>query len=161
MDLLFFLWRCNLASVMLQLLALGIPDVLNFDFMSKPSPGETKYISLKPFKTFCWHVTQYSCIKWHIFDWEYLTTCGFSLSLYHMMRFEVVLPCIYTVYFRCMAPCVFDNVWLGYKVKCWDGLVWLGLYRVHAHGSWAVGNSWGCGAKGWQGDTDSTGQEDG
>ncbi|XP_063059610.1 ATP-dependent RNA helicase DHX33 [Engraulis encrasicolus] len=30
--------RCNLASVVLQLLALGIPDVLNFDFMSKPSP---------------------------------------------------------------------------------------------------------------------------
>ncbi|XP_041949777.1 ATP-dependent RNA helicase DHX33 isoform X1 [Alosa sapidissima] len=30
--------RCNLASVMLQLLALGIPDVLNFDFVSKPSP---------------------------------------------------------------------------------------------------------------------------
>lgn len=24
---------------MLQLLALGIPDVMNFDFMSKPSPG--------------------------------------------------------------------------------------------------------------------------
>uniref|UniRef100_A0AAZ3QKM4 RNA helicase n=1 Tax=Oncorhynchus tshawytscha TaxID=74940 RepID=A0AAZ3QKM4_ONCTS len=32
--------RCNLASVMLQLLALGIPDVMNFDFMSKPSPGK-------------------------------------------------------------------------------------------------------------------------
>ncbi|KAF7659796.1 hypothetical protein LDENG_00292940 [Lucifuga dentata] len=30
--------RCNLAGVMLQLLALGIPDVMNFDFMSKPSP---------------------------------------------------------------------------------------------------------------------------
>ncbi|XP_017268182.1 ATP-dependent RNA helicase DHX33 [Kryptolebias marmoratus] len=30
--------RCNLASVMLQLMALGIPDVMNFDFMSKPSP---------------------------------------------------------------------------------------------------------------------------
>ncbi|KAJ8266299.1 hypothetical protein GJAV_G00128830 [Gymnothorax javanicus] len=30
--------RCNLASVMLQLLALRIPDVLNFDFVSKPSP---------------------------------------------------------------------------------------------------------------------------
>ncbi|KAI2665083.1 ATP-dependent RNA helicase DHX33 [Labeo rohita] len=30
--------RCNLASVILQLLALGVPDVLNFDFMSKPSP---------------------------------------------------------------------------------------------------------------------------
>ncbi|RXN38464.1 ATP-dependent RNA helicase DHX33 [Labeo rohita] len=29
---------CNLASVILQLLALGVPDVLNFDFMSKPSP---------------------------------------------------------------------------------------------------------------------------
>ncbi|KAG9328770.1 hypothetical protein JZ751_010758 [Albula glossodonta] len=29
--------RCNLSSVMLQLLALRIPDVLNFDFMSKPS----------------------------------------------------------------------------------------------------------------------------
>lgn len=25
---------------MLQLMALGIPDVMNFDFMSKPSPGE-------------------------------------------------------------------------------------------------------------------------
>uniref|UniRef100_A0A8C7DEZ0 RNA helicase n=1 Tax=Oncorhynchus kisutch TaxID=8019 RepID=A0A8C7DEZ0_ONCKI len=31
---------CNLASVMLQLLALGIPNVMNFDFMSKPSPGK-------------------------------------------------------------------------------------------------------------------------
>lgn len=30
--------RCNLAAVMLQLMALGIPDVMNFDFMSKPSP---------------------------------------------------------------------------------------------------------------------------
>ncbi|XP_048042754.1 ATP-dependent RNA helicase DHX33 [Megalobrama amblycephala] len=30
--------RCNLASVILQLLALGVPDVLNFDYMSKPSP---------------------------------------------------------------------------------------------------------------------------
>ncbi|XP_072519799.1 ATP-dependent RNA helicase DHX33 [Salminus brasiliensis] len=30
--------RCNLAGVVLQLLALGVPDVLNFDFMSKPSP---------------------------------------------------------------------------------------------------------------------------
>ncbi|GAA6067307.1 ATP-dependent RNA helicase DHX33 isoform X1, partial [Tachysurus ichikawai] len=30
--------RCNLAGVILQLLALGIPDVLKFDFMSKPSP---------------------------------------------------------------------------------------------------------------------------
>ncbi|XP_077361727.1 ATP-dependent RNA helicase DHX33 isoform X1 [Festucalex cinctus] len=30
--------RCNLASVMLQLMALGIQDVMNFDFMSKPSP---------------------------------------------------------------------------------------------------------------------------
>lgn len=29
--------RCNLAGVMLQLMALGIPDVMNFDFMSKPS----------------------------------------------------------------------------------------------------------------------------
>ncbi|KAI5089266.1 putative ATP-dependent RNA helicase DHX33, partial [Silurus meridionalis] len=30
--------RCNLAGVILQLLALGVSDVLNFDFMSKPSP---------------------------------------------------------------------------------------------------------------------------
>ncbi|XP_062470909.1 ATP-dependent RNA helicase DHX33 [Pezoporus occidentalis] len=30
--------RCNLSSVMLQLLALRIPNVLTFDFMSKPSP---------------------------------------------------------------------------------------------------------------------------
>ncbi|GAA6218429.1 putative ATP-dependent RNA helicase DHX33 [Lates japonicus] len=30
--------RCNLAGVMLQLMALGIQDVMNFDFMSKPSP---------------------------------------------------------------------------------------------------------------------------
>ena len=29
--------RCNLASVVLQLLALGIPDVVGFDFMDKPS----------------------------------------------------------------------------------------------------------------------------
>lgn len=34
------LYRCNLAGVILQLLALGVPDVLNFDFMSKPSPGK-------------------------------------------------------------------------------------------------------------------------
>ncbi|XP_073874475.1 ATP-dependent RNA helicase DHX33 isoform X4 [Macaca fascicularis] len=31
--------RCNLASVMLQLLAMKVPNVLTFDFMSKPSPG--------------------------------------------------------------------------------------------------------------------------
>ncbi|NXP82224.1 DHX33 helicase, partial [Ramphastos sulfuratus] len=30
--------RCNLASVMLHLLALRVPNVLTFDFMSKPSP---------------------------------------------------------------------------------------------------------------------------
>uniref|UniRef100_A0A8C9P3N5 RNA helicase n=1 Tax=Spermophilus dauricus TaxID=99837 RepID=A0A8C9P3N5_SPEDA len=30
--------RCNLASVMLQLLAMKVPNVLTFDFMSKPSP---------------------------------------------------------------------------------------------------------------------------
>ncbi|XP_069470700.1 ATP-dependent RNA helicase DHX33 [Ambystoma mexicanum] len=30
--------RCNLASVMLQLLAIRIPNILTFDFMSKPSP---------------------------------------------------------------------------------------------------------------------------
>lgn len=29
-----------MAGVMLQLMALGIPDVMNFDFMSKPSPGK-------------------------------------------------------------------------------------------------------------------------
>jgi ATP-dependent RNA helicase DHX8/PRP22 len=29
--------RCNLASVVLQLKALGIDDVLGFDFMDKPS----------------------------------------------------------------------------------------------------------------------------
>lgn len=34
------LHRCNLASVMLQLLAMKVPNVLTFDFMSKPSPGE-------------------------------------------------------------------------------------------------------------------------
>ncbi|XP_053310932.1 ATP-dependent RNA helicase DHX33 [Spea bombifrons] len=30
--------RCNLASVMLQLLVLRVPNILTFDFMSKPSP---------------------------------------------------------------------------------------------------------------------------
>ncbi|XP_053563485.1 ATP-dependent RNA helicase DHX33 [Bombina bombina] len=30
--------RCNLASVVLQLLVLRVPDILTFDFMSKPSP---------------------------------------------------------------------------------------------------------------------------
>ncbi|XP_077596150.1 ATP-dependent RNA helicase DHX33 [Stigmatopora nigra] len=30
--------RCNLASVVLQLMALGVQDVANFDFISKPSP---------------------------------------------------------------------------------------------------------------------------
>uniref|UniRef100_A0A8C9A7L3 RNA helicase n=1 Tax=Prolemur simus TaxID=1328070 RepID=A0A8C9A7L3_PROSS len=30
--------RCNLAGVMLQLLAMKVPNVLTFDFMSKPSP---------------------------------------------------------------------------------------------------------------------------
>lgn len=38
--------RCNLAGVMLQLMALGIPDVMNFDFMSKPSPGKMLLNSL-------------------------------------------------------------------------------------------------------------------
>ncbi|XP_035987883.1 ATP-dependent RNA helicase DHX33 isoform X2 [Fundulus heteroclitus] len=35
--------RCNLAGVMLQLMALGIPDVMNFDFMSKPSPEAIRF----------------------------------------------------------------------------------------------------------------------
>ena len=30
--------RCSLSSVVLQLLALGVPDVPNFDFMDKPTP---------------------------------------------------------------------------------------------------------------------------
>lgn len=47
---------------MLQLLALGIPDVLNFDFMSKPSPGESKYISLRLFKTPHHHVTHVTLV---------------------------------------------------------------------------------------------------
>ncbi|XP_072348704.1 LOW QUALITY PROTEIN: ATP-dependent RNA helicase DHX33 [Scyliorhinus torazame] len=34
--------RCNLASVMLHLLALRIPDILNFDFISKPSPDAVR-----------------------------------------------------------------------------------------------------------------------
>ncbi|XP_072445354.1 ATP-dependent RNA helicase DHX33 isoform X1 [Chiloscyllium punctatum] len=34
--------RCNLASVMLQLLALRIPNILTFDFMSKPSPDAVR-----------------------------------------------------------------------------------------------------------------------
>lgn len=38
--------RCNLAGVMLQLMALGIPDVMNFDFMSKPSPGKLLLLQL-------------------------------------------------------------------------------------------------------------------
>ncbi len=37
--------RCNLAGVMLQLMALGIPDVMNFDFMSKPSPGKNLFFA--------------------------------------------------------------------------------------------------------------------
>ncbi|XP_045343286.1 ATP-dependent RNA helicase DHX33 isoform X1 [Leopardus geoffroyi] len=34
--------RCNLAGVMLQLLAMKVPDVLTFDFMSKPSPDHVQ-----------------------------------------------------------------------------------------------------------------------
>lgn len=44
--------RCNLAGVMLQLMALGIPDVMNFDFMSKPSPGKMLQIMIP-----CVHLT--------------------------------------------------------------------------------------------------------
>ena len=32
------IFRCNLASVVLQLLAMGIPNILEFDFMDKPKP---------------------------------------------------------------------------------------------------------------------------
>ncbi|XP_075446119.1 ATP-dependent RNA helicase DHX33 [Ascaphus truei] len=34
--------RCNLVSVMLQLLVLRVPNVLTFDFMSKPSPDSIR-----------------------------------------------------------------------------------------------------------------------
>ncbi|XP_045841466.1 ATP-dependent RNA helicase DHX33 isoform X2 [Meles meles] len=34
--------RCNLAGVLLQLLAMKVPDVLTFDFMSKPSPDHVQ-----------------------------------------------------------------------------------------------------------------------
>uniref|UniRef100_A0A8C5PRT4 ATP-dependent RNA helicase DHX33 n=1 Tax=Leptobrachium leishanense TaxID=445787 RepID=A0A8C5PRT4_9ANUR len=34
--------RCNLASVMLQLLVLRVPNILTFDFMSKPSPDAVR-----------------------------------------------------------------------------------------------------------------------
>ena len=37
--------RSNLSSVILQLIALGINDLINFDFMSKP-PGESINIAL-------------------------------------------------------------------------------------------------------------------
>lgn len=43
--------RCNLAGVMLQLMALGIPDVMNFDFMSKPSPGNDVFWLNEPLGT--------------------------------------------------------------------------------------------------------------
>ena len=51
------LHRCNLASVMLQLMAMGIRDVLHFDFMDKPSAevgkmkhtGDTRRGCLKRF----------------------------------------------------------------------------------------------------------------
>lgn len=43
--------RCNLAGVMLQLMALGIPDVMNFDFMSKPSPGNDAFWLTEPLGT--------------------------------------------------------------------------------------------------------------
>lgn len=36
--------RCNLSSVVLQLMALGITDVLTFDFMDKPSPEVILYV---------------------------------------------------------------------------------------------------------------------
>ena len=32
--------RCNLAAVLLQIMAMGIKDVHKFDFMNKPGPGE-------------------------------------------------------------------------------------------------------------------------
>jgi hypothetical protein len=32
-----FYFRCNLTSVLLQLLAMGIHDLVNFDFMDRPS----------------------------------------------------------------------------------------------------------------------------
>ena len=31
--------RCNLAAVLLQIMAMGIKDVHKFDFMNKPGPG--------------------------------------------------------------------------------------------------------------------------
>lgn len=36
---------------MLQLMALGIPDVRNFDFMSKPSPGKDAAELIEPRRT--------------------------------------------------------------------------------------------------------------
>lgn len=56
LPVLYYLCRCNLAGVMLQLLALGVPDVFNFDFMSKPSPGKRHVVFvyaelLAPFMT--------------------------------------------------------------------------------------------------------------
>lgn len=39
----FFYFRCNLSSVVLQMLAMGIKDVVNFDFMDKP----TQQVSIK------------------------------------------------------------------------------------------------------------------
>lgn len=44
------LHRCNLASVMLQLLAMKVPNVLTFDFMSKPSPGEWTFSGVEDYK---------------------------------------------------------------------------------------------------------------
>lgn len=41
---------------MLQLLALGIPDVMNFDFMSKPSPGKASLRLSEPLCT-CQKIT--------------------------------------------------------------------------------------------------------
>ena len=46
--IIFCLNRCNLASVVLQLMAMGISDVPSFDFMNKPAPEVGSCLLVSP-----------------------------------------------------------------------------------------------------------------
>lgn len=56
-------FRCNLASVVLQMLAMGIKDIVNFDFMDKPSPDVCVFYFLIVFHRAYLMVNQIYCLN--------------------------------------------------------------------------------------------------
>ena len=57
--------RCSLATVVLQLLVLGVRDVINFDFMDPPSP-DTLMDALGLLSDLGENLNKYMCVSMYV-----------------------------------------------------------------------------------------------